>query len=127
MESVGQPDREKYRVIVFGDRGSKLLVAPTARGLGLPSVEVPRWRRICPPMHVGVRDEWGQEAICLFQPDLSFPVCSPAIPNYQVMECCAPVRPRSHTEWVDVSLLPEQIFVDRADQIAVERALAECQ
>lgn len=127
MESVRQLDRETYRVIVFGDSGSKLLVAPTGRGFGLPSVQVPRWRRISPSMQVSVRDEWGQEVICLFQPDLSFPISSGTIPNYQVMECSEPVRPRSPAEWVDASLLPEQIFVDRADQIAVERSLAECQ
>jgi len=126
MESTQQSDRETYRAIVLGQAGSELLLKPAGEGFLLLSVEVPRWQRLAENMTVAIRNEWGQEAICLFNPDVSAPVAAANDHNYQVMECSGPVRPRPGAEWVQVSSLSERTFADPADQVAVQRSLAEC-
>lgn len=126
MESAQQSDRETYRAIVLGQGGNELLLKPAGDGFLLPSVEIPRWQRLAENMTVAIRNEWGQEAICLFNPDVSAPVTSPNDHNYQVMECSGPARPHPGAEWIHVSSLSERTFADPADQVAVQRSLAEC-
>src|SRR5882672_1796305 len=125
MESIQQSDRETYRAIVLGQGGNELLLKSTGEGFLLLSVEIPRWQRLAESMTVAIRNEWGQEAICLFNPDVSAPVTAPDH-NYQVMECSGPARPRPGAEWVHVSLLSQRTFADPADQVAVQRSLAAC-
>jgi len=126
MESTQQSDRETYRAIVLGQGGNELLLKPAGEGFLLLSVEIPRWQRLAENMTVAIRNEWGQEAICLFNPDVSDPVTAPNDHNYQVMECSGPTRPHPGAEWVPVSSLSERTFADPADQVAVQRSLAEC-
>jgi len=126
MESTQQSDREIYRAIVLGQGGNELLLKPAGEAFLLLSVEVPRWQRLAENMTVAIRNEWGQEVICLLPPDVSAPFTAPNDHNYQVMECSGPSRPHSGAEWVPVSSLSERTFADPADQVAVQRALAEC-
>jgi hypothetical protein len=126
MESTQQSDRETYRAIVLGRGGNELLLKPAGEGFLLLSVEIPRWQRLAENMTVAIRNEWGQEAICLFNPDVSVPVTAPNDHNYQVMECSGPARPHPGAEWVHVSSLSERTFAEPADQVAVQRSLAEC-
>jgi hypothetical protein len=125
MESTQQSDRETYRAIVLGQGGNELLLSPAGDGFLLPSVEIPRWQRVAENMTVAIRNEWGQEAICLFNLDVSAPATS-ANNHYQVMECSGPARPHPRGEWIPVSSLSERTFVHPADQIAVPLSLDEC-
>jgi hypothetical protein len=126
MESTQQSDRETYRAIVLGQGGNELLLKPAGEGFLLPSVEIPRWQRLAENMTVAIRNEWGQEAVCLFNPDVRARVNAPNVHNYQVMECSGPTRPHPGAEWVRVSSLSERTFANPADQVAVQRSLAEC-
>jgi hypothetical protein len=126
MESTQQSDRETYRAIVLGQGGNELLLKPAGDGFLLLSVEVPRWQRLAENMTAAIRNEWGQEAICLFNPDVSARVTAPNDHNYQVMECSGPARPHPGAEWVNVSSLSDRTFADPADQVAVQRSLSEC-
>src|SRR5271157_4689405 len=126
MESTQQSDRETYRAIVLGQSGHELLLKPAGDAFLLPSVEIPRWQRLADNMTAAIRNEWGQEAICLFNPSVSAPVTSANEPNYQVMECYGPTKSHPRAEWVPVLSVSEGTFVDSADQVAVQRSLAEC-
>jgi hypothetical protein len=126
MESTQQSDRETYRAIVLGQGGNELLLAPAGDGFLLPSVEIPRWQRVAENMAIAVRNEWGQEAICLFNPDISAPVTPSNDHYYQVMECSGPAVLHPCAEWITVSSLSERTFLDPADQVAVLQSLAEC-
>ncbi|MGO9520069.1 MAG: phosphotransferase [Candidatus Korobacteraceae bacterium] len=126
MESAEQSDRETYRVIVLGQGGNELLLAPAGDGFLLPSVEIPRWQRVAENMTVAIRNKWGQEAICLFNPDVSAQGTSANNHCYQIMECAGPAKSHPRAKWVPVSSLSERIFVDPADQVAVLRSLAGC-
>ena len=98
MESTQQSDRETYRAIVLGQGGNELLLKPAGDGFLLLSVEVPRWQRLAENMTAAIRNEWGQEAICLFNPDVGARVTAPNDHNYQVMECSGPARPHPGAE-----------------------------
>ncbi len=127
MESTQQSDRETYRAIVLGQGGNELLLKPAGEGFLLPSVEIPRWQRLAENMTAAMRKEWGHEVGCLFSPDAAVPAWSPNGRNYQVMESCEHVaRSSPRAQWVHVSSLSERTFVDPADQVAVQRSLAEC-
>jgi hypothetical protein len=125
MESIQQSDRQTYRAIVLGQGGNELLLARVGDAFLLPSVEIPRWQRLAENMTAAIRNEWHQEAICLFDPDVSAPT-STNDHKYQVMECSRPAESHPRAEWVRVSSLSEQTFVDSADHLAVQRCLAEC-
>lgn len=126
MESAQQSDRETYRAIVLMQSGEQLLLNPAGDGFLLPSVTIPRWQRVAENMTFAIRNEWGQEAICLFTPDLIAPVNSSNNHYYQVMECSGLAKSRSHAEWIPVASLSERIFVDPMDYVAVQRSLALC-
>lgn len=121
MESTQRSNSETYRAIVLGQSGNQLLLAPAANGFHLPSIEIPRWRRLAENMTVAIRNEWGQEAVCLFNLEGGFPL------NYQVMESHGPLSESGYgAKWVHVASLSEKAFADPADYLAVERSLAEC-
>jgi hypothetical protein len=126
MESTQQCDHETYRAIVLGQGGTELLLKPTDNGFLLPSVEIPRWQRLAENMTLCIRNEWGQETICLFNPDVSALVTSANDHMYQVMECYGPGKSHPRAEWVQVSSLSERTFVDPRDEVAVQQSLAEC-
>jgi hypothetical protein len=126
MKSTQQSDQETYRAIVLGQHGNVLLLNPVDDGFLLPSVKIPRWQRVAENLIVAIREEWGQEAICLFNPNVTPPVTSTNNHYYQVMECSGPARPHPRAEWIPVSSLSEQSLVDPADQFAVQRSLALC-
>lgn len=124
MESNQPSGRENYRAIVLGHEGDELLLALAANGFLLPSVQIPRGERMAENLMAAVRNEWGQEAICLFNPD------EPGLPDsrnsYQVMECCRPAVSQPFAEWTQRSSLSARSFADPRDWQAVQRSLAEC-
>lgn len=127
MGSTQQSDTETYRAIVLGQGGNELLLRQTGDGFLLPSVEIPRSRRIAENLTVAMRTEWGCEAVCLFNLDASAPVFSTNDHNYEVMEACGPVAKSSHrTAWVRIASLSQIAFADPADYMAVQRSFADC-
>lgn len=126
MESTQQSDRETYRAIVLGQGGTELLVAPAGNGFLLPSVEIPKWQRPAENLTLAMRNEWGQEVICLFNPDVTDLANPGRRLNYQVMECASVERDQAGTRWVALSSLSEEVFADPADRMAVQRSLTEC-
>jgi hypothetical protein len=126
MKLTQQSDRETYRAIVLGLGGTEMLLARAGAGFLLPSVEIPRWQRVAENMTVAIRNEWGQEAVCLFNPTVNGPATSANDHNYQVMECYGHTKSHPRAEWVPVLSVSERTFVDSADQVAVQRSLTEC-
>jgi hypothetical protein len=125
MESTQQSDRQTYRVIVFGPGGDELLLKKSGDDFLLPSLEIPRSQRLAQNMTVAIQNEWGQEAICLFNLHISAPVASADNYNYEVMQCSGPGKSHPRAKWVPVSSLSVRTLVDPADQVAVQRSLAE--
>lgn len=126
MERSLQSDREIYRVIVLGQAGTELLLAPTATGVSLPEVEVPRWQRAAANLNAAMKSRWGEEVICLFTPDVGPSPGTEREVHYQMAEHWREVgKSDSPTQWVPTSTLSEASFAHPADYAAVRRALAE--
>lgn len=125
MESAQQSERATYRAIVLGQGGNELLLSPESNGFVLPSVEIERWQRIAENITAAMRNEWGQEVICLFTPDIAGPSDPAKEHGYQVMESHGQIDGRhAPTAWVPVSSLSEHAFVDPAAHLVVQRSLA---
>ena len=125
MEPAQHSDRETYRAIVFGKSGSELLLKSAGDRFLLPSVEIPRWERVAENLNVAFRNEWRQEAVCLFELNISDRFTPSDHDKYQVMECCRLATPRSGAAWIPVSSLSERTFVNATDQLAVHRSLTQ--
>ena len=126
MVMTPHPDRENYRAILFAQEGRKLLVVPSPGGLLLPAVQVPQRERLADNIAAAVRSDWGQEAICLFDPQVNSPICVAEDHNYQVMECHGAERSHPGGVWVEVPSLLEPAFADPADHAALRQSVAAC-
>jgi hypothetical protein len=127
LDLTQQSERETYRTIVLDRNGTALLLAPTDNGFLLPSADVPRWQRLAENLTAAMRSKWGCEAICLFAPDAASSASHSSGVNYQVLECWNYAETHdASAKWVPISSLSEKSFQDRADYLAVQRSVAEC-
>jgi len=117
---------ETYRVIVLGQNGSEVLVAPNGDRFALPAVNIPRWQRVAENLTAAVNAEWGEEVICLIEPDV------PASANttgthYQAAEHWRTSgRPKVPTQWVPFSALAHDSLIGASDYLAIQQSTALC-
>lgn len=127
MERAEQSDSEIYRVIVLHQSGTELLLASTEGGFSLPEVTIPRWQRVAENLGAAMKSTWGEQVICLFQPDATTLGLSDNRIHYQVAEhwrCFG--KSEVPTRWVSVEDLHQNSFVDPSDYAVIQRSLAEC-
>ena len=126
MSAAIQSERETYRVIVLGRDGKEVLLVPGGDRFMLPFVETPRWQRVAENLTAAVRTEWGEEVICLFEPD-DLPGTDCSRIYYQAAEhWCATGIPKTPTRWVPVSALSDGSLADASDYLAIRRSCAQC-
>src|SRR5689334_7636263 len=65
-----QDDHVTYRVLVFGRDGTEILVTCPDSTLQFPQVTIPRWERVAENVASRMKEKWGVEVVCLFDPDL---------------------------------------------------------
>ena len=127
MDQPEHSDNEIYRVIVLRRGGTELLVAPAAAGFSLPEVTISRWQRVAENLTAAMKEQWGEEVICLFQPDLAALVPAENQVSYQVAEHWRCVgRPERPTQWVSVEDLGRVSSTESCDYAAIQRSRAEC-
>lgn len=122
MDSQQQFERETYRLIVFGPTETAVLVNNTQAGFVLPSVELSHSGRVAENLTIALKREWGCDGVCLFTAD-----CFPEDRNsnrnhYEVLECWRDARIKAETEWMPISFLSVNSFLDEADF----RTLQQC-
>jgi hypothetical protein len=125
LESEQQPEHDSFRLIVFTqDRSDVLLLAERA-GFTLPRVEIPRWERVAEKLTAATRIKYGCTAICLFAPAMTAFTGRDKGCHYQAMECVC--RGENHTSaaWVSVQSLTPDSFQDGAEYQALERCVVE--
>lgn len=126
MNQSEHSDDEIYRVILLQRGGTELLVAPTATGFSLPEVTIPRWQRVAENLVAALKEQCGQEVICLFQPDVTTLLPAENQICYQVAEhwrCCS--KSAVPTLWVPVANLDRNSFTNPSDYAAIHISLAE--
>ena len=126
MRGAEHDEGEMYRVITLSQRGTEVLVAPDGGRYRLPEVVIPRWQRVAENLTAAVRDEWGEEMICLFPPECAATGRASSGIHYQVAEHWATNgTPQSPTYWLPVSALSCDCFADQFDYSALERSVSE--
>jgi hypothetical protein len=126
MVAIPSNESEIYRLIVLRRMGTEILLAPDQRRWVLPSVEIPRWQRVAENLTDAVRACWGEEIICLFEPDSGARTKDTGI-RYQVAEhwcTCGSRRPLAL--WIPVSRLSQPHLTDPADYDFIRLALGQC-
>jgi hypothetical protein len=117
---------EIYRVIVLGQSGTELLVAPDGERYRLPEVFSPRWERVAENLTTAVKDEWGEKVICLFTPDCAASDRPGNGAHYQVAEHWATNgTTKSSTCWLPISDLSSDFFADQSDYSVLKSSVSE--
>ncbi len=124
MQSQQQSKRETCRVIVFGKNGSEILVRNTEGGYLLPTVEIPRWKRLAENLTAAVKREWGCDAVSLFTPN-SAQGGNPQENRYEVLQCWEDAKRRSETAWLPIDSIAANSFLLTEQFRALEQTLAE--
>jgi Phosphotransferase enzyme family len=126
LASTEQDEHESYRVIVLSRGGTEVLLAPNSERYMLPSVEIPRWQRVAENLNAAVRGNWGEEVVCLFEPQIERPAAG-AVTRYQAAEHLGTrSNPKMPTRWMPLSALCQDSLVDACDYAAIKQVTAAC-
>jgi hypothetical protein len=121
-----QTECETYRVVVLDQSGTEVLVVPDGDRFALPSVNIPRWQRVAENLTTAVKTDWGEEVVCLFEPDAPASTDATAI-HYQAAEHWrVSGQPKMPTQWAPASTLSEELLVDPSDYLATRQFITEC-
>lgn len=126
MATAKQNECEIYRVIVLGKKGTEVLVAPNGDRFALPAVNIPRWQRVAENLTAAVRTDWGEEVVCLVEPDVSASANTTGT-HYQATEHWRTSgKPKVSTQWVPFSALAHDSLIGASDHLAIQQSIALC-
>jgi hypothetical protein len=126
LETAEKNECETYRVIVLGQNGTEVLVVPDGDRFALPAVNIPRWQRVAENLAAAVNAEWGEEVVCLFEPDAPASTNATRI-RYQATERLGVNgKPKMHTQWVPLSALSHDSLIGPSDYLAIQQSIALC-
>jgi hypothetical protein len=126
LATAKQNECEIYRVILLGKSGTEVLLAPNGDRFALPAVNIPRWQRVAENLTAAVKTDWGEEVVCLFEPDASASTNATRI-RYQATEhLSANGKPKMPTQWVPLSALSHDSLIGPSDYLAIQQSVALC-
>ena len=126
MVTAKQNECESYRVIMFGRSGTEVLLVPGGGRFALPCVEIPRWQRVAENLTAAVMVDWGEEVVCLIEPDVSASTNATGL-RYQATEHRRAVgKPKMPTQWVPFSALAHDSLIGASDYLAIQQSIALC-
>lgn len=127
MELAHQSDSETYRVIVLRGDGHEVLLERASKAYVLPSVEIPRGRRIAAELTSGMRNVLGYEVVCLFALSPTASSASKKRTHYYATELFRRAEECNWDGvWVQADSLAEGDFSDQRDCFAVRRTVHDC-
>jgi hypothetical protein len=123
MSIPKQLDHDLFRILLYGNRATELLLETTSGGLGVPVLPVPAHTRIAEEITAVIKSAWGLETYCMFS--LSGGTDSFAPTPCQVVEVCGPgTSALAGMQWVPVASLSAGAFEDSDAFEVIERSLA---
>lgn len=126
MVPVTQNQHDTYRIIVLSRDGNDILTVPDGDRFGLPSVEIPCWQRVAENLTQAVRTDWGEEVLCLFEPNDLVGTSDAGI-HYQAAEHWRTVGvPKMRTQWIPVATLSKEPLTGVSDHWAIEQSRVQC-
>src|SRR5258707_116519 len=73
-----------------------------------------------------VKTDWGEEVVCLFEPDASAPTDATRI-HYQAAEHWrVSGNPKMPTQWAPLSALSHDSLIGSSDYLAIQQSIAQC-
>jgi hypothetical protein len=121
-----ESESDTYRVVILNGNGTKVRVVLVGDRYALPSVSVPRWQRVAENLTDAVKNEWGEEVICLFTPDDLTSEVGGRV-TYEVTEHLRTSgTPRLPMRWQPVSDISQDCFADHCDYSAIVHGVAGC-
>jgi Phosphotransferase enzyme family len=113
-----------FHLIIPRNGNSEVLLQTNGESYSLPQVEIPKWRRAVEFLTKRVKENWGLETVCLFDPRWEDADRGGWRFNYQVIEPRdSDWIPPSSLRWMKLSLVSPETF-ECTDQLrALERSL----
>jgi hypothetical protein len=122
MSQSPQSDYDRFRVLLFRNETTDLLLETTDEGLRLPALTVPKHSRIAEKVTAAIEHQWSVTAYCLF----SFPNDSDSqdLGGYQIAEVCqSDAAPPAGMKWFPAATLTSTEFAERADFAAIQTSV----
>ena len=99
-------------------------MVPDGDRFALPSVNIPRWQRVAENLTAAVKTDWGEEVVCLFEPDASASTDATGI-HYQAAEHWrVSGNPKMPTQWAPLSALSHDSLIGSSDYLAIQQSIA---
>jgi hypothetical protein len=118
--------RQRYRVIIFGSKGSRVLLVANGTHFTFPEVEIPALERVAKNLTAAVKRDWGQEIVCLYSPE---PGCCTSEPSNVVYMVSAAVNEEVALHglaWAPVSSLTPRLLACDHDYHVLRTVLKRC-
>jgi hypothetical protein len=113
-------------VIVLGRHGEDVLLVPNSERHMLPWMEIPRWQRVAENLTAAVKNDWGEEVVCLFELATE-PLSGRGVSSYEALEhLSACGNPKMPTRWVPLSTLCEDSLTDAQDYAVIKQVVTVC-
>lgn len=123
MSTSNQLDANVFRILLYRNNDTELLLETTPGGLRVPVLPVPAHTRIAEQITAAIKSAWGLDTYCMFS--LSGGTHSSAPSPCQVMEACeSGTGAVAGMHWVPVESLSASSFEDFDVFEVIERSLA---
>lgn len=119
-----QDDHVTYRVLVFGRDGAEILVTRPDSTLQFPQVTIPRWERVAENVTSRMKQEWGVEVVCLFDPDL--PLAHESFRYMVARHWRTFGSPPAPLKRISLTELTANLFANPDDFRVIHESLARC-
>lgn len=123
MRNVTQLENDLFRILLYRNDASELLLVTDAEGLHLPSISIPKYTRVAEELTKEIKDEWHLDTYCLFPVSEN---CSrgASIPFYAVeLWNDAGILPDT-MRWLPLAALTGTEFSNQDDFVAVQALVA---
>jgi hypothetical protein len=119
MSARTQSGNELFRILLYRNDATEILLETTWEGFRLPVTPIPPHRRVAEELTAAIRSAWNFETYCLFP--LANGVPPHASVHDQVMEICNPEADTpARMQWFTVDLLSAGSFQSPSDFAAIQ-------
>jgi hypothetical protein len=122
MGTPTQLDQDIFRILLYRNDATELLIETCSDGLGIPALPITAHTRVAQEITAAIKSTWNLETYCLFNLPCDDPSHAPI--RYQVVESChREAPPPRGMRWLSVASLTVGSFADSKNFRAVETSL----
>jgi Phosphotransferase enzyme family len=124
MQNFEEAAKDTWRILLFANNGSELLLLKRPSGLCLPELRIPCGQRLAPNLNAEAKRVWRLDTVCLSPLELPHPDHERDDPRYHVMELREPDElARFAPNFVEMSAVKQNSFALPRDYLAVQQAM----